>query len=57
MRTTFEALRVGQAFTVNGSDFIKKSSRTAYVGPNHPVQDKSRWFYFGLRETVCVHPK
>lgn len=57
MLTTFDALSVGQAFTVKGTDYIKKSSRTAYVGPNHSVQDKSRWLYFGLRETVCVPHK
>ena len=57
MYTTFDALRIGQAFTVNGTDYIKKSSRTGSVGPNHPVQDKSRLFYFGLKEPVCVSHK
>lgn len=47
--TTFARVEVGGEFRSDGTDYIKKSSRTAYV-----KDTPDRWFYFGRREVVKV---
>jgi hypothetical protein len=46
--TTFENLRIGRLFHMNGNDFMKQSTRTAKMLSN------GRAFYFG--KTDVVHP-
>ena len=43
----FKDITIGQCFILNGTVWCKKSSRTAYLNSND-----SRWFYFGLKESV-----
>lgn len=52
MRLLFRSVVIGAAFKCAGNDYIKKSSRTAWAGDNHPA--KGKWFYFGQMETVEV---
>jgi hypothetical protein len=43
----FELIDIGEAFKCNGTVFVKKTSRTAYVfGMPH------RWFYFSKTQRV-----
>ena len=42
----FKDIKIGACFKHNGTNFVKKSSRTAYIS-------KNRFFYFGLNETIC----
>lgn len=46
--TTFEDLRIGRLFSMNGCDYIKQSTRTAKMLCN------GRAFYIG--KTDVVHP-
>lgn len=46
--TTFAALPIGRFFSLNGSDYMKQSTRTAKLLAN------GRAFYFS--QTEVVHP-
>ena len=46
--TTFEDLRIGRLFRMNGNDYMKQSTRTAKMLCN------GRTFYIG--KTYVVHP-
>jgi len=46
MLKEFSRLPIGTAFTFGGTEWVKKSTRTAYV------KGLERFFYFGLRERV-----
>ena len=45
--TTFKNIAIGNRFFLNGTWWVKRSTRTAHVlGWNH------RWFYFSKEEVV-----
>lgn len=46
MLKEFSTLPIGAAFTFGGNEWVKKSTRTAYV------KGFDRFFYFGLKERV-----
>lgn len=52
MKSYFKDLAIGQHFTVNGTPYIKKSTRTATAAPGHLAAGK--WFYFGQYEAVTM---
>lgn len=43
----FKALEIGEYFFSEGTYFVKKSTRTAYV-----ISNKNLWFYFSKNEIV-----
>jgi hypothetical protein len=51
---SFEALNIGDKFTIDGLSFEKKSSRTAFL-LNYTIDGYSRqslWFYFSRLDHV-----
>ena len=46
---SFKDLKVGKPFRYNGSTYVKKSSRTAYL-----LDMYSRWFYFSHSDIVSL---
>jgi len=48
MKVTFRLVRIGELFSNNGNDYIKKSTRTALM------LNASRTFYFGQQEVCAV---
>jgi len=54
---TFKDLAIGEAFNSNGSQWKKKSSRTAYLLEKYTVDSAEYitcriWFHFGANETI-----
>jgi hypothetical protein len=57
MRVTFRLVRIGEIFQLNGSTYIKKSTKTATVvgiDKNGMYCTTSSWFYVGQMENCKI---
>jgi len=53
--TQFSRLPVNTRFSLNGTQFVKQSTRTGAIVK--PIEYAKTWFYFGKNESVLIAQK
>lgn len=54
-QTQFNRLPVNTSFSLNGTRFVKQSTRTGAIVK--PVEYAKTWFYFGKNDLVLIEQK